>query len=422
VIDARDLSGAIANSWDRMTPLLGADREPFERELITLLRQLDGARDTDVATTIGLILALFDKVSGARDLLIQGLNRLAPSQKGVGERDGSPLFVQMERYTTVPVFYGSDRAMTGTAGATIAYGAARGSLSYGVAEVSIPDDHRMGKVERPNLWRLQFKEDPTRHVVVLKLEPLSEAAFTDRARSAIDQTDENDVLLFVHGYNVGFDDALMRTAQIAYDLKFYGVPALYSWPSEAAFPKYIVDETNVNWSRPHFAIFLKLLTSSLGAKTVHIIAHSMGSRLVAETIAAMTQPLSLADRYLRQVVFAAPDIDADTFKDLAQAFPGKAERYTLYASSKDKALLASRNVHQYARAGESGVGLVVVDSVDTVDATAVDTSMVGHAYYGENRSVLADVFRLIQGGTPPNARIGLKSRTQYGVPYWVFSP
>lgn len=37
------------------------------------------------------------------------------------------------------------------------------------------------------------------------------------------------------------------------------------------------------------------------------------------------------------VVFAAPDIDADVFKELSAAFRAKARRVTLYASSNDEA-------------------------------------------------------------------------------------
>lgn len=125
---------------------------------------------------------------------------------------------------------------------------------------------------------------------------------------------------------------------------------------------------------------------------------------------------------LRQVVFAAPDIDTATFKDLATAFHEKAERFTLYASSEDKALKASKAIHKYPRAGESGHALVIVGSVDTVDATAVDTSLLGHSYYGDNRSVLADVFQLIQRESPPQERFVLKPKEKYGARYWLFSP
>ena len=78
--------------------------------------------------------------------------------------------------------------------------------------------------------------------------------------------------------------------------------------------------------------------------------------------------------------------------------------------------------HKYPRVGESGLGLLVVDSIDTVDATAIDTSFVGHSYYGDNRSVLTDVFELIRRGSPPAERFGLVPKERYGGRYWLFSP
>ena len=90
-------------------------------------------------------------------------------------------------------------------------------------------------------------------------------------------------------------------------------------------------------------------------------------------------------RQAGQVIFAAPDIDRDRFIQLAAKFKGCAARFTLYASSRDVALLASKFVHGYPRAGEAGEALLVVDGVDTIDASLVDTSLVGlrHSYFGD---------------------------------------
>jgi esterase/lipase superfamily enzyme len=109
----------------------------------------------------------------------------------------------------------------------------------------------------------------------------------------------------------------------------------------------------------------------------------MGNRLLTEAFATLAKPVA-GEAHVRQVVFAAPDVDAATFKEAAHAFGGKAERFTLYASSRDKALAASKAVHKYSRAGDAGVDIVVVDTVDTIDASAVDTSLLGHSYYGDN--------------------------------------
>ena len=410
---------AIANEWERIAALLGEGRDQVENELITLLRRLDaqGVETTDV---VKAIIRLFAPFAAAHSILLKAIASAAPQTTKGGAFPAG--FVKKDRYTVIPVFYGTDRARAATAGSAITYGPERGDLAYGVAEISVPDDHRMGELERPRWWKLQFRADPAKHVVVHSVQEIPASEFEGRARSTLVRGSKREVLLFVHGYNVGFEDAVARTAQIAYDLHFEGLASLYSWPSEGSAPKYTVDEANVTWSRPRFAQFVAMLRDRLGAETVHIVAHSMGSRLVAETIASLAPALDPHAARLRQLVFAAPDIDAATFKDLAAAFQVKAERVTIYASSSDWALKLSKVVHKYQRAGESGLDLVIVNAIDTVDATAVDTSLVGHSYYGDNRSVIADLFELIRHGSPPHERFGLIPKERYGLRYWVFNP
>ena len=408
-----ELASAIASAWEDIRLLLEEGAATFEGRLLLLLRKLEAAPDDQHA--INQILALFGEYPQAQARLQQAVSDLQPS-KGI---KAGATFIPHDRYTVVPVLYGTDRAESGDREPNAWYGSGRGELAYGVAEVSIPDDHKMGALEKPSLWKLQFREDPDKHVVVQRLEPLAAGGFVARGRTGLGAAGKKEVLIFVHGYNVGFADALRRTAQIAYDLHFDGLPVLYSWPSEGTTPSYTVDETNVMWARPHFRTFIDLVRTEFNADCVHMLAHSMGSRLVTETLAAGPQA-GPGQAHLRQLVFAAPDIDAATFKDLATAFQAGAERCTLYASSRDKALVASRLIHKYPRAGESGLGLVVMKSVATIDASALDTSLLGHSYYGDNRSVLTDLFDLIRRGTLPGDRFGLVPREQSGLRYWLF--
>ena len=413
-----ELSLAIANEWERIAVLLGEGREQIEYELTTLLRRLD-AQGPGTIDVVKAIIKLFVPFPAAHSFLLKAIASAAPHTTKGGAMPAG--FVKKDRYTVIPVFYGTDRARDTMAGTSLSYGPERGELTCGFAEVSVPDDHRMGEIERPRWWKLQFREDPAKHIVVQSVQELPPSDFEARAKVTLERGSKKEVLLFVHGYNVGFQDAVARTAQIAYDLHFEGLATLYSWPSEGSVPKYMIDEANVAWSRPRFAQFLTMLRDRLGAETVHILAHSMGSRLVAETMASLAPLTDPHVARLRQLVFAAPDIDAATFKDLAAAFHEKVERVTLYASSDDLALKASKLAHKYQRAGESGLDLVILNAVDTVDATAVDTSLLGHAYYGDNRSVLADMFDLIRRGSPPPARFGLIPKDRYGSRYWLFS-
>src|SRR5262249_50579950 len=149
-------------------------------------------------------------------------------------------------------------------------------------------------------------------IVVQSIRELRSGEFEALAKATVARGSKRQVLLFVHGFNVRFEDAVARTAQIAYDLHFEGLAALYSWPSEGSVPAYAIDETNVLWSRERFAQFLITLREQLGADVVHILAHSMGSRLVAETVRSIVLRPDAQAAALHQLVFAAPDIDAAT--------------------------------------------------------------------------------------------------------------
>jgi hypothetical protein len=39
--------------------------------------------------------------------------------------------------------------------------------------------------------------------------------------------------------------------------------------------------------------------------------------------------------------------------------------------------------------------------MDSIDASAVDTDLVGHSHYGDNNSVVPDLYYLLHEGLPP---------------------
>lgn len=326
----------------------------------------------------------------------------------------------------VPVFYGTDRMVT--TDPVCRYSGIRGELGYGRAEVSVPTDPKVrdvGELSGPKWWRLEFRPDRKRHVVMINVRPLPRDPFVAALRDALSSADQQDALLFVHGYNVAFIDGARRAAQIAVDLKFAGRTLLYSWCSAGDAHKYIMDEATIEWSTPHFEAFLRLALTEIGARSVHVIAHSMGNRALVRALERFdADALPPGAARLRQVIFAAPDVDGDTFRRIASAFRQRAERLTLYASSTDVALRASRLLHSYPRAGDAGDALVVVDGVDTIDATMADTSLIGlrHSYFGTKRSILNDIFALIQHGLAPGERFDLEAASSPRGEYWQYRP
>jgi esterase/lipase superfamily enzyme len=291
-------------------------------------------------------------------------------------------------------------------------------ISYGTCFVSVPRDHRMGDLEGPSIWRLEFRPDPERHVVVLSKELSDPARFFDDIRHLAARSDEQDALVFVHGYNVEFDNAVRRTAQLAYDLGFKGPAVAFSWPSQATLAGYNRDARNVELSVDSLRTVLSDLSKKSNVKRIHVIAHSMGNRALVGALAKLG-----GDVGVRQIALIAPDIDAELFRRLARSFPSSVGPITLYASSRDAALIAAATFAGYPRAGQGGPGIVVTPGIETVDASAVDTSLtgLGHSYYADASQILSDLFGFFQGN-PASKRFGLRAAQGKDGPYWIFAP
>jgi esterase/lipase superfamily enzyme len=303
------------------------------------------------------------------------------------------------------------------------YGNQRGELQMGTCQVSVPRYHEVGQVERPSILKLQFREDPRKHVVLLDVIPEPPDALFAKLKAGVDAAPRREALVFVHGFNVTFEDAARRTAQLAYDLKFEGPPIFFSWPSQGGLLDYAVDETNAAWAVPHLKDFLTAVADRSGAESVHLIAHSMGNRALTSALAQLSRQMRRRGAMFHEVILTAPDIDADIFKrDIAPAIAKTAARVTLYASSNDEALMLSKKLHGYPRAGDSGSAMVVVPGIETIDVSRVDTSLLGHSYYGNNDTVLADMFYLIHQSLPASRRERLEPRPWGGGQYWVLVP
>ena len=132
--------------------------------------------------------------------------------------------------------------------------------------------------------------------------------------------------------------------------------------------------------------------------TVHLVAHSMGSKVVNRAIEILDH--RAPNIRFGQVVFIAPDLDVRPFKDGGLAmFKRHCERVTLYSSDKDEALKASRALQHVWRLGLGGDSLVVLRDMDTIDATGIKTDFLGHGSF-ESASFLQDLAGVLSEGRP----------------------
>ena len=353
--------------------------------------------------------------AAARNLIDEVERRRSARSAPTAALDGAP------DHAVMKVYFATDRELSGDRHPARLFGNGRGQLRYGSCEVSIPRDHRMGELESPSLLRLEFRQDPDQHVVLLAADLAEREHFMADLRQAIAAAGNRSALLFIHGYRTSFEDAARRTGQVAYDLGFHGTPVFYSWPSQGKLSGYILDEANVEWTQADLAAFLADFLQQSEAEHVYLLAHSMGSRAMAKATASVIAARPELAGRIREVILAAPDIDADVFRQqLLPALGAVPNPLTLYASSEDSALRASKAIHGYARAGESGPGLVVANGVETIDASGVDTGFVRHAYFAEQRSALSDMYYLMQKHTRAAERFGLRAVEGTTGRYWTF--
>ena len=322
-------------------------------------------------------------------------------------------------YIEIPVSFATDRNDTKNADLNERFGTKRAELQYGRTIVSIPYTHKLGEIERPSYWRLEFSEDASKHVMIQSIKKQDKETYFNQMAERIAKNGKS-TFLFVHGYNVSFADAARRAAQITFDLRFGGEPVFYSWPSQGATTLYTVDEANIEWAKHNMKNFLKDYLTRSKADDIYLVAHSMGNRgLTKALIELMNENPELKDK-ITEVILAAPDIDADVFRrDIAPKMVKKiAKPITLYVSADDLALIASRKVHGNPRAGDAGKGLVIVKGIETIDASGVDTSFLSHSYFATTSTIIADILDLIKSGKRATDRETLEKVSQENVTYW----
>ena len=329
----------------------------------------------------------------------------------------------------VKVYFATDRLPSGTSGPSNYFGVQWNKdgdhLFTGYVTVSIPPPHKEGNVERPfKFWFIEFSEDPKKHFVLTELKSVQGDDFYGMLRNEYSQRppEKRSAFVFIHGFNVTFDDAAYRTAQLAYDLDFDGVPMMYSWPSQGRLLGYGGDSETADWSSPHLQGFLERVARESGATRIHLVAHSMGNQLLSNALAALGRQPDIQPLF-DNVIMAAPDVNAYTFTD--QIWPTikkAAKRFTLYASSDDEALKiskSSKGPNDFDRLGEAGPKIVVVSGLDSVDASGIDTSLLGHSYVDSCKPVMDDVELIMQKGFAPLQR-KLHEHSKEGLAYWTF--
>jgi esterase/lipase superfamily enzyme len=399
----RDRALALERAISQRLAANAAESAAMERRLRTLMAQLDAPTavpqisiESEDLERPEIVLRHFDPFDLERGS--------APEEAGVD----------------YPVWFATNRKPAADGG----FGGERGnSVTRGRAVVHVPKAHRFGETGSGFFKRLIRGDDRLRvKDVVAQAMDVFYGGVREAIEAAREAGDEPEALVFLHGYNVSFEDAAIRAAQIGYDLKVPGPVAFFSWPSRGNLAAYPADEASIEASEQPIADFLVEFAQNCKAgdtaPKLHLIAHSMGNRGFLRALHRIAASAELRGKvHFNQIILAAPDVDRDLFLSLAALYRAHADGVTLYASRRDLAVHLSAKQHDAPRAGYFEP-YTVTQGVDTIAVPDFDVDLLGHSYFAQAEALLHDIFDLLRHGAPPAKRQRIEAANDGDAVFW----
>ncbi|MEO0381024.1 MAG: alpha/beta fold hydrolase [Pseudomonadota bacterium] len=265
-----------------------------------------------------------------------------------------------------PVFLGTTRALN-EAGE---FGIERStSLRLIKATVSIPPNRELGSVSDG-----QDSPKPERDFAIAEMQQFDDKRqFSNSLRTEINKSAsaEQEVTVFVHGFNNSFSDAAFRMAQLGHDLEIPGAHVSYAWPSRANPLGYEYDRDSALFARDGLADLLTTVRAA-GQPDVIVVAHSMGSSLLMETFRQLeiAQP-GWVGRNIRGVILMSPDLNVDVFRSQFKQIRDVPDPFVVIVSRKDAILrISSRLRGQKTQLGN----ISNTDEIADLPITVIDVS------------------------------------------------
>ena len=219
------------------------------------------------------------------------------------------------------------------------FGGSRGrGLDFADIVVSIPPAgaRQPGDVSLPS----SLPANPERDFVILRADRMDLAQAKANFDARIKRMPGRRVLIFVHGFNTRFEEAVYRFAQIVHDARVDVAPVLFTWPSGGRVTDYVYDRDSAVYSRDALEAVLQALVKDPNVDSISILAHSMGNYLAIESLRQMSIRDHGLSPKIRDVMLASPDIDVDVFRrQIAEIDAGpRPAQFTLFISRDDRAL------------------------------------------------------------------------------------
>lgn len=336
-------------------------------------------------------------------------------------------------------FFATNRAVeAGSASLQEGLGATRGgALTLGSFDTRIEPSLGLGRWLDASTW---FRDE---EIKVLNLRPLERDAFAAELRAMVAASPHRGLLLIVHGYRSSFDFALRGTAFLAHVLDINAPVMVFDWPGNqgGSLSGYRRAQQVATESSAELAETLRLIVREIQPERLWLVANSMGAQVAVDAFSELYRDSEFADAAVEidEVVLTAPDVDRDRFnQQFRKELAALARNTTVYVSSNDRALLASRIVNRARRLGESTLSkedaemldaaegafdLVEAgnDRVSLIDVTPVNRTRNFHNFSLEVPEYFDDIFLRLTNPETPENRLRYQFRTPDGKIYSVLT-
>ncbi|UFW64586.1 alpha/beta hydrolase [Rhizobium laguerreae] len=286
-------------------------------------------------------------------------------------------------------------------------------LAVNAVDVSIPPEanRKAGQVQWPN----RLPADPLRDFVTVSVDPL-EGERAGETWLKIHMPKSRRVLVFVHGFNNRYEDAVYRFAQIVHDSHADVAPVVFTWPSRGSIFDYNYDKESTNYSRDALEELLTRTAANPAVSDITIMAHSMGTWLTVEALRQMAIRNGHVAPKINNVILASPDLDVDVFGRQFASLGKERPHFTIFVSQDDRALALSRRISgnvdrlgQIDPSAEPYRSKLEAAGITVLDLTKLKGGdRLNHGKFAESPEVVKLIGdRLIAGQTITDSNVGL---------------
>jgi esterase/lipase superfamily enzyme len=310
-------------------------------------------------------------------------------------------------------------------------------LKFGKFNTRIEPSLGLGMILDASDWFLNEE------IRLLDINALERAAFVEQLRRQVEESPYRSLLLVVHGFREAFPSALRKTAFLAHVLDINTPVVVFDWPGDqgGSLRGYRRARGVAQASGAELAAMLELIVEEVRPERLWMIANSMGGQVVVDAFHLLDGNADYSDfqTEIENVVLTAPDVDHAEFNDsFKKEITHLAENVTVYVSSNDRALLASRLINRGLRLGESTLdpanpGQVQQtaklsellepgnDQLVLVDVTPVNRTRNFHNFSLETPEFFDDLFLRFTNRVMPQSRELYFLETPDGVRYFVLT-